>query len=96
MVFQMCDTRVPSLPESEDTDPFHLNENKREKRVLMGDKRRYMSIFTEPFLELHFGMDTWQHKPDFLCKITATVIWVHKCSQGDQAWVYCKCSRKRT
>ena len=45
-----------------------------------------MSIFTEPFLELHFGMDTWQHKPDFLCKITATVIWVHKCSQGDQAW----------
>ena len=31
MVFQICDTRVPSFPEPEDTDPFHLNENKKER-----------------------------------------------------------------
>lgn len=44
-----------------------------------------MSIFTEPFLELHFGMDTWQHESDFLCKITATVICIHKCREkGDR------------
>ena len=55
----------------------------QQKRVLMGDKRRYICIFTEPFLELHFGRDTWQHKSNFLCKITVIVIWVQKCRESE-------------